>query len=188
MKLRNFTNYLLVIGVFAVFSLTVLGQTGSIPQETPNNPQAGQKDGRQNLLMQLGLSRDQIRELRQLNQARRPIMEAAQLRVREATRSLDDAIYNDQLIESELDDKVKELQLAQAEITKLRAANEIAVRKLLTPEQLVRFRDLRDRFEEIKKNIDTRRKNRVKDNIQSPVEKVPVAQPGRQFVNRRQKP
>jgi hypothetical protein len=41
---------------------------------------------------------------------------------------------------------LKELQLAQAEAAKLRYLNELGLRKILTPEQLARFRELRQRF------------------------------------------
>ena len=41
---------------------------------------------------------------------------------------------------------LKELQLAQAEAAKLRFLNELGVRKILTPDQLARFRELRRKF------------------------------------------
>jgi len=83
----------------------------------------------------------------------------AQRRVREATRNLDRAIYADALNENEITARLKDLQNAQAEIAKLRSSNELEVRKILTPEQLVKFRELRQRFAEVRENFDNRRNN-----------------------------
>ena len=192
MKIRNNVKHLLAIAIIGVASLSTFGQNGGFvegkPQETRTPVANVQKDGRQNLLMQLGLSRDQIRQVRMLNQGRRAVMESAQLRVREAARSLDDAIYNDELAESDIDAKVKELQLAQSEITKLRATNEIAVRKILTAEQLIRFRELRDRFEQMRqKNLD-RRQERIPNKIDRENRQMPVEQPKRQFIKNQNRP
>src|SRR6185437_14226405 len=42
--------------------------------------------------------------------------------------------------------RLNELQQAQAEVARIRFTNELAIRKILTPEQLGRFRDLRREF------------------------------------------
>lgn len=80
---------------------------------------------------------------------RRPIMEAAQLRFQEANRKLDESIYADQLNEAEVHERIGEVQRSQAELTRMRSISELMIRKILTPEQLVRFRRLRERFKEI---------------------------------------
>ena len=74
-------------------------------------------------------------------------------------RNLDQAIYADAVNESEIQNRLKELQAAQAEIARIRAMSELEVRKILTPEQLVKFRDLRRLFAEKRENFDERREN-----------------------------
>jgi len=128
------------------------------PQETPRPPAEKPQDIRQNALMQLGLSREQVQQIRRLNQERKPQMDEAQRRLREANAALDAAIYADQTNDADVDARMKEAQLAQAEVAKLRFANEYAVRKVLTPDQLVRFREIRQRFEQIKRDMEERRK------------------------------
>jgi len=77
-------------------------------------------------------------------------MNEAQRRMREANRELDMAIYADTVSESLVNTKLKAFQDAQAEITRLRFGNELAIRKILTQEQLVRFREMRRRFAEMR--------------------------------------
>jgi len=114
---------------------------------------------RPNLLRELGLTREQMQQIKRLNSGRRALMMDAQQRQREATRNLDRAIYADSLNEAEIAVRLKDLQNAQAEIAKLRSFNELEVRKILTPEQLVKFRGIRQRFAEKRGNFDNRRNN-----------------------------
>lgn len=118
---------------------------------------------RPNLLRELGLSIEQMRQIKQLNADRRPSMQQALRRVREATRNLDQAIYADAVNESEIQTRLKELQTAQAEIARIRATSELEVRKILTAEQLVKFRELRRRFTEMRENFNERRENPMRD-------------------------
>lgn len=76
---------------------------------------------------------------------------AAQKRLRDATIALDQAIYADTLVEGEFETKLKEQQLAQAEVIRVRSMGELAIRKILTPEQLVKFRELRQQFENMRR-------------------------------------
>lgn len=148
------------------FFLILMAAIGVSAQETkpdeapPENDRPGMnqpQDPRFNLLRQLGLSREQIQRIRRMNAARRPLIEAAQTRFREANRSLDEAIYSDTVSEDEIRARLKDVQLAQAEMIRIRSMDELAVRRLLTPEQLVRFRELRARFDRTREDFQTGR-------------------------------
>lgn len=128
------------IFVAALFATLFVSQ--AVAQRTDEPPQE-----RANMMRQLGLSRQQMQTLRRINAERRPLIEAAQDRFRFAMKQLDEAIYADTVNETDVQDRLKELQLAQAEVFRLRFMNELAIRKMLTPEQLVRFRQMRQRFE-----------------------------------------
>jgi Spy/CpxP family protein refolding chaperone len=138
----------LAILFFAVlFSAgAVFAQDAPPKQDFADQPLPGRQ--RPNLLRELGLSREQIQQIRRANQERKPRLDEATLRVRNARRDLDVAIYSDTLNEDDLRAKLKEFQIAQAEAAKIRLEGEVAIRKVLTPEQLVRFRELRQRFAE----------------------------------------
>lgn len=101
---------------------------------------------RPNLMRELGLSQEQIQQIRRMNAERKPEMNQAQRRLRMANRALDQAIYSDSVNDEEVQTRLKEFQAAQADMVRLRFTNELAVRKILTPEQLVRFRELRQNF------------------------------------------
>ncbi len=139
----------LIFSLAVVFlgAASMFAQDGPDPQEGPNQTRRP-GNVRPNLLRQLGLGQQQMQQIRRYNVERRPAMEAAQKRFQEATRSLDRAIYADQLNEAEVQDRIKEVQMSQAELIKLRSMNELSIRRILTPEQLTRFRQIRQRFDQ----------------------------------------
>lgn len=128
-----------------------------VPPNARDADASRQPDNRSNALRQLGLSREQFQQIRGLNAKRTPLMELAQKRFRDANRSLDEAIYADQLNESLVQERLREVQMAQAEDSKIRFMSELAIRRILTPEQLGRFREIRQRFEQARQRMDDRR-------------------------------
>lgn len=146
-------NSILIAASVLIFGSALFGQDPTPPETQPPAVKKPQ-DMRTNVLGQLGLSRDQIQQIRKVNIERKPLMEEAQKRLREAIRLLDETIYSDQVNESDIQSRLKEAQLAQADVAKIRFMNEFAVRRILTPDQLVRFRDLRRQFEQTRPNIE----------------------------------
>ena len=142
-----------------LFVVPAFGQNGVPPLGTPNDRQAA-NDERSMLLKELGLTDDQVQHIRRTNRARRPYMEEAGKRLRDANRALDSAIYADKLNEEDVAAKLQELQRAQAEVAKLRFRGELELRKVLTPEQLTKFRELRERFGRRREVRRDRRRNR----------------------------
>ncbi len=138
--------------------------TASAQQETRPDRQkqefAGANGQRPNLLRELGLSREQIRQIRRINAERKPLEMEAAKRFQAAKADLDAAIYAENVNDDEVQIRLKAFQTAQAELFRLRFTNELAVRKLLTPEQLIAFRQLRQRFEEARKNAGDRLQDR----------------------------
>lgn len=168
MKVLNkfITSALLAAGL--ALASTVTAQDGR-PMDGPPRPDDSRDAGRNpnmrsNALRQLGLSVQQIRQIRALNAQRGPMMQSAQQRFREANRALDEAIYADQIDEALIQERLRGVQLAQAEILKFRFMNELAVRRILTPEQLTRFREMRQRFEQNRQ----RKANRAPDDSNMP--------------------
>lgn len=156
----------------AAFS-TVSAQNEPAPvEETPPNANAR---NRPNLLAELDLSLDQIQQIRRVNRENQPLRRAAQQRLREANRRLDAAVYADSADETEIENSVKEAQTAQAEMIKLRSATEYAVRKILTPAQIIKFREIRERFTERMENAPKLRRQRR------------LMLPGQRLINRQRK-
>jgi Spy/CpxP family protein refolding chaperone len=143
--MRNFRLFSLIIAlfVFGLASAEIRAQE-EVPPDEQRQPLPRAR--RPNLLQELNLSREQIQQIRRINQARKPLMQEAQQRFREANRALDMAIYADSPSEADVQARMKDVQAAQAEVIKIRTQSEYAIRKVLTPEQLVKFRELRERF------------------------------------------
>lgn len=144
--MRKFRLFSLILTLFAVgFSIAETSAQEEMPPDDQRPPMERQQR-RPNLLEELNLSREQVQQIRRINQARKPLMQEAQMRFRQANRALDEAIYADAPNETDIQARMKDVQLAQAEIIKIRTQSEFAIRKVLTTEQLVKFRELRERF------------------------------------------
>lgn len=146
------------IMLVAVFASATFAQE-TPPAEPVKREFAQPANERPNLLRELGLTQDQIRQIRRINAENKPLMNDAQRRLREANRDLDMAIYSDTVNDGEVAERLKTLQIAQAEVAKLRFGSELAIRKVLTQEQLVRFRELRQRFNQVRENLQRRMRN-----------------------------
>jgi Spy/CpxP family protein refolding chaperone len=138
----------LLLSLLLLFSLTptarAQGQDGLAPEPNENGaqPRRRQRDG-VNLLLRLNLTpeqRTQLREIRvQSEQQLRPLTR----RLNIARRALDEAIYSDDVSETLIEDRAREVAAAQAALVRLRAQTELRVRRILSAEQLQSFRDLR---------------------------------------------
>lgn len=185
--LRRFLSPFLLL----FFAFAALGQNGPPPdQMRPDGPPPGER--RPNPLDQLGLTKEQTQQLRRANQEHRPLMQAAQQRMRDANRDLDMAIYADTVSDEIFRTKLKAFHDAQGEVNRLRFLNELNIRKVLTPEQLVRFRDMRRRFAEENERLQQQRRSNP-PNGERPIDRLrkfkqqQKDQPVRQ-VNRQTKP
>ena len=150
-----------VLIVFFASVAFINGQDGLPPNSGQRDLRP--RDGRQNIMAELGLSPEQIQQFRKLGAAHRPLMGAAQQRLRDANRELDMAIYADTVSDEVVHVKLKAFQDAQAEVNRLRFTNELDIRRILTQEQLVRFREMRRRFAEMRD--DPRRNGRPGDGM-----------------------
>ena len=106
----------------------------------------GPQGKRPNLLRILGLTPAQVQQVRRINQERKPLMDMALRRLGQANRALDEAIYSDTFDQALFESRLKDHQLAQAEVARLRFTGEMNIRKILTQDQLARFRELRRQF------------------------------------------
>lgn len=130
-----------------IFALGTVLSSAALAQDPAPDPER-QRVRRPDLFRQLGLTPEQAAEIRELNRERRPEMIEAQAAMREAARALDDAIYADVVNEEDVSSRLAEFQRAQGEIARIRYMNELAIRRVLTPEQFTKFRELRRRFSE----------------------------------------
>jgi Spy/CpxP family protein refolding chaperone len=173
MKKINLFGFIFVALAVAFMFSTVKAQDETLPAPDALNRKDAQKQ-RPKLLDSLGLNQDQMQQFRRINMDKKPAMREAQQRLRAANRSLDEAIYAENVDENEIQLRIKELQAAQIEVIKIRSLTELAIRRILTAEQLIKFRGISRQFAE---TLDKRRN-----------EKRPMNAPNRRFNNRRRMP
>lgn len=167
MKKLNFLSLIFAVSILTFTFSTVKAQDE--PQgDAPTKPQFDGQQRRPNLLQELGLTQEQRQQIRRLNAEKQPMMREAQMRLREANRNLDQAIYADNVSETEVQARMREAQLAHAEVIRIRSLTELAVRKVLTPEQLAKFREVRSRFADRMENRKNQLKDRIKDSPNRP--------------------
>ena len=142
--------------VFAVLLFgSVLFVNAQDPRPAGPPPEArfaAQGEQRPNLLQELGLTAEQVQALQKLKAELKPTEQSARRRFQEANLALNMAIYADTVEEAEFQARLNEFQAAQAELARLKFTNELAVRRILTPAQLMKFRELRRRFAEQRGN------------------------------------
>jgi Spy/CpxP family protein refolding chaperone len=173
----NIYFFLLFALTFGVSTAVAQNDT-TRPPETPPVNAVTQDEKRPNLLLELGLSPDQVDQIRSINKDRRLKTDAAQRAMRAANAALDNAIYADVPDSNEVAARLKEFQIAQAQVVKLRAENEFNIRRILTPEQLVKFRELRRTFNEkretLKKRAPARRGGAFRPFVAKPAPQRPL--------------
>jgi len=157
MKKSNFL-FLIFTGLLLCFAFSASYAQDETPLDSP--PQKLNNLRRQNVLEELNLSQNQVRLIRRINQENRFLLREAQTRLREANKNLDAVIYADSFNEQNIQSKMKELQLAQAELIKLRTLKELAIRKVLEPAQLSKFREVRQNFNQKMERRPVERLNR----------------------------
>jgi Spy/CpxP family protein refolding chaperone len=132
------------------------------PQQT--DPQ--QRPAAEDPIRELNLSpeqREQIRAIRQQLQAERA---ETNRRLRETNQALEEALDADNPDEGVIDQRVRDFATAQAAAVRMRVLSEVRIRRVLTPDQLVTLRTLRQkarlaRGERLRENKEIRRQERV---------------------------
>lgn len=150
-KVKPLKIFTIIVSILLSFSI-VYAQDGNQFDKQTDKP-ANNRD----LVRELNLTQEQVMQVRLLRRENTPLLRAALTRQRDARRNLDTAVYADAVDETEIRLYLKDLVEAQAEVTRLRFMNEMAVRKVLTPEQLEKFRNLRKRIRQ--QQMDRRQKN-----------------------------
>ncbi len=177
--------------VLLMYAVVAFAQDGP-PNQAERFVEPPQNDERSNVLAQLGLLKEQVRQFRKVTAEHRPLMQAAQRKMREANRELDLAIYADTVSEELVNEKLVAFQDAQNEVNRLRFMNELAIRNILTPDQLLRFREMRRRFAEAHDRLQQPR--RMRQNGDRPLnqnrqqQKSPDNKPALRQVNRQTRP
>lgn len=139
----------LVIGLYFLTGFTAQAQNRTIQSQNQNQIDAQTQtdglNGRQTLIQQLNLTRDQIQQIRAINRETSESRRNANQRQAQARQNLDSAIYAAEPNQADVNEKLRELTEAQVALTTVRVQNEFRIRQILSPEQLTKFIELRQR-------------------------------------------
>ena len=123
-------------------SITAFAQTQNQTEPLQaQNPQANQASD----LRQLDLKPDQIQKIRAINLDLKDERQAANMKLREAQRTLAEAVESPTPDENLIAQRSREVAEAQANTIRLRSLTEARILQVLTPEQRTRLREIRQR-------------------------------------------
>lgn len=127
-----------LVVVIAVFSMAYTNasagqeQTDSQSRPTVEDP-----------IRQLNLSPEQRQRIRTIREHLRDERAAVNQRVRETNKALEEALDADNPDEAQLETLMRDVAAAQAAVMRMRILSEVRIRRVLTAEQLVTWRRLR---------------------------------------------
>lgn len=99
----------------------------------------------------LNLTPDQIQKIRTINAELKEQRQAAIQRLRQAQRALNEAIESQTPNEALIDQRSQEVAEAQAATIRIRSLTEARVLQVLTPEQRIRLREMRQRNQALRR-------------------------------------
>lgn len=127
------------------------------PQVT--TPPAAQRPTDGDPIRRLNLSPEQREQIRVIRDQSREQRASVAQRLRESNRALQEVLENDNPEEVVVEQRLKEVAAAQAEVMRMRILSEMKIRRVLTPEQRVLLRTLRTQ-------VGTRREERRIENLE----------------------
>jgi|SRR5215510_4431638 len=141
--LRILSAAFLLLGLWgATMAQTPPTQTTTPPDQAPaENRQGNQFTD----LRPLNLTPDQIQKIRAINFELKDERQAAGMKLRQAQRALAEAVESPTPNESLIEQRSREVAEAQANTIRLRSLAEARILQVLTPEQRVKLREMRQR-------------------------------------------
>lgn len=136
--MRSFVRITLpIIAIVVLTSLTAIAQSSQDPQ--PNGPQPGGSD----FLEQLRLTPEQRQKIRLIQRDSKDDRAAIALHLRQSNRALEDALDAETLDDTVIEQRMQAVAAAQAAQLRMRIQTEVKIRRVLNPEQLAVWHELR---------------------------------------------
>lgn len=123
------------------FSTPSLAQTQT-PPANPGSEQPMRGRGRDDLLQQLNLTPEQTRQIAEIRQRSKGKMQQTRQNLRQARQELNQMIGSQQASDRDIQEKFRQVQNLQQDMSNLRMENLIAIRRVLTPEQRQQYATL----------------------------------------------
>ena len=144
MKLAPNKLFRFIVLVALLFTLSIsIAAQNTQQQQNAGDALLTQTTQADQMLGPLNLTQDQIQRIRSINAELREERQAAGMRLRLAQRALTEAIQSSTPDEMLISQRSKEVADAQANTIRLRSLTEARILQVLTPEQRIKLRELR---------------------------------------------
>jgi Spy/CpxP family protein refolding chaperone len=131
----------LVLGFILAGSGVVFSQEPQTGQQAPD------------LIEQLRLTPEQREKIRSIREQTKNERMAVNQRLRESNLALEQALDSDNLDESLVEQRIREVNSAQGAQLRMRIQNEVQIRRVLTPDQIATWRLLRQRTRDVLRSL-----------------------------------
>jgi Spy/CpxP family protein refolding chaperone len=146
--LRSIRSVFPSIVLLAGVSLSARAQTAPQtpqPEQSQTQSQAPVNQTTQDVFGQLNLTPEQVQKIRAINAELKDQRQAANQRLRLAQRALAEAVESPTPNEALIDQRSRDVADAQSSVIRLRSLTEARVLQVMTPEQRIRLREIRQR-------------------------------------------
>ncbi len=197
MRSNSKTNLTLIVAIAATLlaaCINTLGQTS----QPPNQGDAAQVQSTQTQTAQpnflddiraLDLKPDQIQKIREINIGLKDERQAANIKLRQAQRALAEAVESPTPNEDLIAQRSREVAEAQANTIRLRSLTEARILQVLTPEQRIRLREMRQRNLALRRANQQQTPNGLGQRQGLRKQNAPLLNPAQQkAIRRQQKP
>jgi Spy/CpxP family protein refolding chaperone len=144
----------IILRLMLTVALMILGSTvGALAQTTPPQTQIEPAPTQTQMTQAqqvpdfraLNLTPEQVQKIRAINQELKDERQAANLKLRQAQRALAEAVESPTPDEALISQRSREVAEAQANTIRLRSLTEARILQVLTPDQRVKLREMRQR-------------------------------------------
>jgi len=135
--------FIVLVALLVTLSISIEAQNTQQQQNAGDAGLPTQTTQADQMLGPLNLTQDQIQKIRAINAELKDERQAANFRLRMAQRALREAIQSPTPDETVVEQRSKEVADAQANTIRLRSLTETRVLQVLTPEQRMKLRELR---------------------------------------------
>ena len=174
----------MILPLLVVVASTLVGRA-----QSPTPPQVSQPDQNQNqsqvnqttildVFGQLNLTPEQVQKIRAINFELKDQRQAANQRLRLAQRALTEAVESPTPSEALIDQRSRDVADAQSSVIRLRSLSEARVLQVLTPEQRVRLREIRQRNQALRRDAGQQRPGNILQQRQQGLQRNGNAQAG----------
>jgi Spy/CpxP family protein refolding chaperone len=148
-SIDNFNSRKFVLNALALLALLLSAGVASVrAQDTADAPASSpeaRRGGGGGLLRALNLTPEQRAQIKAIRRETEPQGRLLGMRLMQARRALDEAIYADNPDDRVIEERVREVGAAQSAVLRMRALTELKIRRVLSTEQLNTFRQLQRR-------------------------------------------